>query len=133
MRKMKKILAVLVTAAAAAAMTACSSIEVATTFNNQKITDVPNAVCVEHLNAEIWGIYLFNLPLFSGSSKQPGRCAVFTDTVRVDNAVSMLTRKAANDEATTITDLSSERTSCWLPFFLVLWYNEVQVSGNAIR
>ena len=39
---MKKILAVLVTAAAAAAMTACSSIEVATTFNNQKITDVPN-------------------------------------------------------------------------------------------
>ena len=85
------------------------------------------------MNAEIWGIYLFNLPLFSGSSKQPGRCAVFTDTVRVDNAVSMLTRKAANDEATTITDLSSERTSCWLPFFLVLWYNEVQVSGNAIR
>ena len=130
---MKKVLAVLAAAAVTAAMTACSSIEFATTFNNQKITEAPNAVCVEHLNAEIWGIYLFNLPLFSGSSKQPGRCAVFTDTVRVDNAVAMLTRKAANDEATTIADLSSERTSCWLPFFLVLWYNEVQVSGNAIR
>ena len=130
---MKKILAVLVMVTAAAVMTACSSIEVATTFNNQKITDTPNAVCVAHLNAEIWGIYLFNLPLFSGSSKQPGRCAIFTDTVRVDNAVSMLTRKAASDEATTIADLSSERTSCWLPIFLVLWYNEVQVSGNAIR
>ena len=130
---MKKILAVLVTAATAAVMTACSSIELATSFNNQKITESPNAVCVEHLNAEIWGIYLFNLPLFSGSSKQPGRCAVFTDTVRVDNAVAMLTRRAANDGSTTIADLSSERTSCWLPFFLVLWYNEVQVSGNAIR
>ena len=130
---MKKILAALIPIAAAAVMTACSSIEVATTFNNQKITDAPNAVCVEHLNAEIWGIYLFNLPLFSGSSKQPGRCAVFTDTVRVDNAVSMLTRKAASDEATTIVDLNSNRISCWLPFFLVLWYNEVQVSGNAIR
>ena len=130
---MKKVLAVLAAAAVTAAMTACSSIEFATTFNNQKITEAPNAVCVEHLNAEIWGIYLFNLPLFSGSSKQPGRCAVFTDTVRVDNAVAMLTRKAANDEATTIADLSSERTSCWLPFLLVLWYNEVQVSGNAIR
>ena len=114
-------------------MTACSSIEMATTFNNQKITEAQNAVCVEHLNAEIWGIYLFNLPLFSGSSKQPGRCAVFTDTVHVDNAVAMLTRKAATDEATTITDLSSERTSTWLPIFLVLWYREVQVSGNAIR
>ena len=35
---MKKILAVLAAAAAAAVMTACSSIEAATTFNNQKIT-----------------------------------------------------------------------------------------------
>lgn len=130
---MKKILAVLVTVAAAAVLSACSSIEVATTFNNQKITDAPNAVCVAHLNAEIWGIYLFNLPLFSGSSKQPGRCAVFTDTVRVDNAVSMLTRKASAEDAVAVADLSSERTSCWLPFFLVLWYNEVQVSGNAMR
>lgn len=130
---MKKILAVLATAAVAAVMTACSSIEAATTFNNQKITEAPNAVCVEHLNAEIWGIYLFNLPLFSGSSKQPGRCAVFTDTVRVDNAVAMLTKKAAKDDATTIADLSSERTSCWIPIFLVIWYREVQASGNAIR
>ena len=130
---MKKMLAVLATAAVAAVMTACSSIEVATTFNNVKITDSPNAACVAHLNADIWGIYLFNLPLFSGSSKQPGRCAIFTDTVRVDNAVSMLTKKAASEDATTITDLSSERTSCWLPIFLVLWYKDVQVSGNAIR
>ncbi len=130
---MKKMLAVLVTVSAAVLMSACSSIEVATTFNDQKITAVPNAVCVEHVNAEIWGIYLFNLPLFSGSSKQPGRCAVFTDTVRVDNAVSILTRKATEDGANTIVDLSSERTSCWLPFFLVLWYNAVQVSGNAIK
>lgn len=130
---MKKMLAVLAAAAVTAVMTACSSIEVATTFNNQKITDTPNAACVAHLNAEIWGIYLFNLPLFSGSSKQPGRCAIFTDTVRVDNAVSMLTKKAANEDATTIADLTSDRTSCWLPIFLVLWYNEVQVSGNAIR
>ena len=130
---MKKVLAVLAAVAVTAVMTACSSIEFATTFNNQKITEAPNAVCVEHLNAEIWGIYLFNLPLFSGSSKQPGRCAVFTDTVRVDNAVSILTRKATEDGANTIVDLSSERTSCWLPFFLVLWYNAVQVSGNAIK
>ena len=130
---MKKILAALVTVSAAVVMSACSSIEVATTFNNQKITPVQNAVCVEHLNADIWGIYLFNLPLFSGSSKQPGRCAVFTDTVQVDNAVSMLTRKATDDGANTIVDLSSERTGCWLPIFLVLWYYDVQVSGTAIK
>ncbi len=130
---MKKILAALVTVSAAVVMSACSSLEVATTFNNQKITPVQNAVCVEHLNADIWGIYLFNLPLFTGSSKQPGRCAIFTDTVRVDNAVSILTRKATEDGANTIVDLSSERTGCWIPIFLVLWYYDVQVSGNAIK
>ena len=130
---MKKMLAILAVSAVAAMMTACSSIEVATTLNNVKITEAPNAACVAHLNGDIWGIYLFNLPLFSGSSKQPGRCAIFTDTVRVDNAVAMLTKKAASEDATTITDLSSERTSCWLPIFLVLWYKDVQVSGNAIR
>ena len=130
---MKKILAALVTVSAAVLMSACSSVEVATTFNNQKITPVQNAVCVEHLNADIWGIYLFNLPLFTGSSKQPGRCAVFTDTVRVDNAVSILTRKATEDGANTVVDLSSERTGCWLPIFLVLWYYDVQVSGTAIK
>ena len=130
---MKKMLAILAVSAVAAMMTACSSIESATTLNNVKITEVPNAACVAHLNADIWGIYLFNLPLFSGSSKQPGRCAVFTDTVRVDNAVAMLTKKAATEDATTITDLSSERTSCWIPIFLVIWYKDVQASGNAIR
>ena len=130
---MKKMLAILAVSAVAAMMTACSSIESATTLNNVKITEVPNAACVAHLNGDIWGIYLFNLPLFSGSSKQPGRCAVFTDTVRVDNAVSMLTKKAASEDATTVTDLTSERTSCWIPIFLVLWYKDVQVSGNAIR
>ena len=130
---MKKILAALVTVSAAVLMSACSSVEVATTFNNQKITPVQNAVCVEHLNADIWGIYLFNLPLFTGSSKQPGRCAVFTDTVHVDNAVSMLTRKATEDGANTIVNLTSERTGCWIPILLVLWYYDVQVSGNAIK
>ena len=130
---MKKVLAVFTAIAAAAVMSACSSVEVANTFNNVKITEAPNAACLEHLNAEIWGIYLFNIPLLSGSSKQPGRCAVFTDTVKVDNVVTMLTRKAADDQATTVADLNSERTSTWIPVFLVIWYRSVQASGNAIR
>ena len=75
-----------------------------------------------------------SIPLFTGSSTQPGRCAVFSDTVQVDNAVSMITKKALNDfEATTVEGLTSQRSSTWLLPFLVLWYDSVQVSGNAIR
>ena len=115
-------------------VTACSSLQVATTLNNEKITTAENATSLAHINGEIWGIYLFSIPLFTGSSTQPGRCAIFTDTVQVDNAVSMVTKKALNDfEATTVTDLTSERSSTWLLPFLVIWYNSVQVSVNAIR
>lgn len=131
---MKKMMVLIAAAAAVLVLAGCSSIDVATTFNNEKITDVPNAGSLAHLNGDIWGIYLFNLPLFTGSSKQPGRCAVFTDTVRVDNAVSMITRKANADfEGTTVTDITTTRTSTWLPVFLVLFYKDVQVSGNVIR
>lgn len=130
----KKMLIAAAVLASAVVFTACSSIQVATTLNNEKITSSESATSLAHLNADIWGIYLFNLPLFTGSSKQPGRCAIFTDTVRLDNAVSMLTKKANVDlEATAVTDITSRRNSIWLPIFFVLWYNEVQVSGNAIR
>lgn len=131
---MKKMMMLIAAAAAVLVMAGCSSIDVATTLNNQKLTDVPNAASLAHLNGDIWGVYLFNLPLFTGSSKQPGRCAVFTDTVRVDNAVSMITKKAGTDfEGTTVTGITTTRTTTWLPMFLVLWYKDVQVSGNVIR
>ena len=46
----------------------------------------------------------------------------------------MVTKKALTDfEATTVEGLTSERSSTWLLPFLVLWYDSVQVSGNAIR
>ena len=131
---LRKIMIAAVAAVVALSFTACSSLQVATTLNNEKITTAENATSLAHINGEIWGIYLFSIPLFTGSSTQPGRCAIFTDTVQVDNAVSMVTKKALNDfEATTVTDLTSERSSTWLLPFLVIWYNSVQVSGNAIR
>ncbi|OQA85871.1 MAG: hypothetical protein BWY31_01638 [Lentisphaerae bacterium ADurb.Bin242] len=120
--------------ASAMIFSACSSIEVGSTLNNMKLTSSETPASVAHINADVWGIYLFNLPLFSGSTNQPGRCAVFSDTVRMDKVVSMITKKAANDfEATAVTDMTSNRTTVWIPIFLVLWYNDIQVSGNAIR
>ena len=54
------------------------------------------------------------------------------DTASADNATVnkyldgiMLTRKAAADQATTVADLSSERTDAWIPVFLVIWYRSI--------
>lgn len=130
----RKMMMAAVVLASAVMFSACSSIEVATTLNNEKLTTSETTTSLAHLNGDVWGIYLFNLPLFSGSTNQPGRCAVFSDTVRMDKVVSMVTKKAATDfEATAVTDMVSNRTSVWIPIFLVFWYNSIQVSGNAVR
>ncbi len=130
----RKMMVAAVVLASAVMFSACSSIEIGSTLNNVKLTSTEAPTSVAHMNASVWGIYLFNLPLFSGSTAQPGRCAVFSDTVRMDKVVSMLTKKAATDfEATAVVDMTSDRTSLWIPIFLVIWYNSIQVSGNAIR
>ncbi len=134
MRMLKKILIVMAAATLAAGFTACSSVQVATTLNGQKLTEVDTAQTMGHLNGDIWGIYLFNLPLFTGSSAQTGRCAIFKDTVQTDDAVKMLTREAKQKlDSTKLVDLTSNRTSTWIFPLLIFWYEDVQVSANAIR
>ena len=111
--------------------TACSSVTTGTNLHDMKLSESNELQTIAHLNGDVWGIYLFGiLPLFTGSTATPGSCAVFKDTVRLDNAVSMLSRKAAALEATRVTDLSSATSSTWL--FLISM-KSVQVSGNALK
>ena len=77
---------------------------------------------------------MFGLPVISGSSVQPGRCVVFSDTVDTANAISFLTynaRKRLN--ATTITDVQTERTTGWLVPTVFFFYRDIQVSGNVLK
>ncbi len=114
----KKFFMAAMAAVLAVTFNACSSISTGTT--------VP-----VHVNGEIWGVYLFGiLPLMTGSSAAPGSTTLFKDTVRIDNAVSMLTKRAKDMEANRVNDLTSFKTSSWLLLFSV---KEVQVSGNALK
>ena len=128
---MKKIFMTAVSAALALAFTACSSVRTGTNLHEIKLTETDNVQTIAHMQADVWGVYLFGLlPLFTGSTSTPGTCAIFKDTVRLDNAVSMLTKRAANLEATRLLSLTSESTCVWL--FLVS-IKDVQISGNAVK
>ena len=128
---MKKVFAAAMAATLSVLFTACSSVTTGTNLHDMKLSESNDLQTIAHLNGDVWGIYLFGiLPLFTGSTATPGSCAVFKDTVRLDNAVSMLSRKAANLEATRVTDLSSATSSTWL--FLISM-KSVQVSGNALK
>lgn len=130
---LKKMLVVFVAVAAVITFSACSSMEYATTLNDQRLTASHELTSLGHVNGEIWGIYLFDIALVTGSASSPGSMTCFTDTVRVDNAVKMLTTQAAKnlDACSAIVDLRSVRSSTWL--FPVLWIKSVQVSGNAVK
>lgn len=118
-------------AALAVVFTACSSIMPGTTVHGMKLSDSDVTTVPVHLNGEIWGIYLFGLlPLMAGSSTSPGSSTVFKDTVRVDNAVSMLTKRAKEMDANRVNDLTTYRSSMW---FFIFSYKAVQVSGNALK
>lgn len=130
---LKKMLTVFAAVAILVTFTACSSVEFATSLNDQRLTASTELTSLGHVNGEIWGIYLFDIALVTGSAANPGSMTCFNNTVRVDNAVKMLTRQAARnlDGCSAVVDLRSTRTSTWL--FPLLWVRSVQVSGNAVK
>ncbi len=130
---MKKLACLAACVISAVALSACSSFEIGSNTNDVKFT-TSDAETLAHINADIWGVYVFGLPVISGSSVQPGRCVVFSDTVDTANAISFLTynaRKRLN--ATTITDVQTERTTGWLVPTVFFFYRDIQVSGNVLK
>ena len=130
---MKKLACLAACVISAVALTACSSFEIASNTNEVKFTTT-DAETLAHVNADIWGVYVFGLPVISGSSVEPGKCVVFSDTVDTSNAISFLTRNARKKlNASTITDIQSERTTGWLVPTVFFFYRDIQVSGNVLK
>ena len=45
----------------------------------------------------------------------------------------MLTQAAKDDGATKVLDMQSRRASLWIAPAFVLFYNRVEISGNAVK
>ena len=130
---MKKLACLAACVISAVALSACSSFEIGSNTNDVKFTTT-DAETLAHVNADIWGVYVFGLPVISGSSVQPGKCVVFSDTVDTANAISFLTYNAKRRlNATTITDVQTERTTGWLLPTVFFFYRDIQVSGNVLK
>ena len=130
---MKKLACLAACVISAVALSACSSFEIGSNTNEVKFT-TGEAETLAHVNADIWGVYVFGLPVISGSSVEPGKCVVFSDTVDTSNAISFLTRNTRRKlNASAITDVQSERTTGWLVPTLFFFYRDIQVSGNAVK
>ncbi len=114
-------------------LASCTNVEVNRDFKGLWLEDA-NQKPVANIHDEIYGYYLFNVfPVFTGSANSEGGMNMFQDTVKVENAVALLTKTASGLGATKVTNLTSRTANSGLNTLWIFWYKDVQVSGNAIK
>jgi hypothetical protein len=71
----------------------------------------------------------------TGSLSRPGQPlpAFFSNQVQVDLLVHKVSEESKRRGGTVITDLQTRDKSYWMPYSLILWLNEYEVSANASR
>ena len=130
---MKQMILAGLAACVAAAVAGCASVSVVKDLNGQKLTPGGEEP-VAHINGDIYGYYLFGcIPLITGDPQNPGSQSYFHNTVKAEDAVEMVTRKSKELGASKLTDLTSREDSTGLQTLFIVWYRDVQVSGNAVK
>ena len=126
---MKKIMLLLSIAAVGLFMSACASVEVVKdpNLNGQAIANSGRTIA--HLDAQNWGIYLFTIPLLTGSTENPGNIDVLKDTVNVPSLMPVLTAKSKALGASKTLNLASQYSESGLIFYT----RSINISGNAVK
>lgn len=126
---MKKIMLLLFIAAVGLFMSACASVEVVKdpNLNGQAIANSGRTIA--HLDAQNWGIYLFTIPLLTGSTENPGSIDVLKDTVNVPSLMPVLTAKSKALGASKTLNLASQYSESGLIFYT----RSINISGNAVK
>ena len=127
----KKTMMAICMAVAAAMIGGCASVKVADDFNNQNISD--SGKNVAHVYGSNWGLYCLSIPLITGSVDKPGSVAFGKDTVNPKSVVKMVTNKSGELGATKTLDLDTKGSSMWIFPLFVIFLDEYQVSGNAVK
>ena len=126
---MKKIMLLLSIAAVGLFMSACASVEVVKdpNLNGQAIANSGRTIA--HLDAQNWGIYLFTIPLLTGSTENPGSIDVLKDTVNLPSLMPVLTAKSKALGASKTLNLASQYSESGLIFYT----RSINISGNAVK
>ena len=126
---LKKVAMLLGVFGAAAVLTGCSSLQTASVadFNKQEV--VTSGTAVEHIAVATHGLYLFSIPLITGSTDQYGMPTLVTDTVSPQALTAAVTKQAKAAGARTTADLVTDVTSAGFIFY----YRGGTASGTAVK
>ncbi len=128
----KKLMALGIAAVTAGLISGCAQVQVADDLSGQKLTTGTNKD-VSHIYASNWGLYCVSIPLITGSTENPGSTVWMQDTVKVKPVVKMLTAKSKELGAERTLDIKSNANSTWIMPTFVLFIENVEVSGNAVK
>ncbi len=129
---MKKLMGLMMGALAVFVISGCSSVQVATKLNDQKLTLAGNTD-VAHVNGNTWGLYLLSFPLLTGSTEKPDKMVIGEDSVNVSSVVDMVTARSKALGGKNVVDLTSSSSSFWIAPLFVLFIKSVEVSGNSVK
>ena len=126
---MKKIMLFASALAAGLLLSACASVEIVKDKNlsGQKIAN--SGTTLAHVDAQNWGIYLFTIPLLTGSTANPGSIDVLKDTVTVGSLMPVLTAETKKLGATKVLNLASQYKVGGFIFYT----RQINISGTAVR
>ena len=126
---MYKLMTLVATVLTAAVLCGCASVSVVEgpDLNGQKLARSGKSVA--HLQAENWGIYLFMIPLITGSTDNFGVPTLVTDTVSPQALTAAVTKQAKAAGARTTADLVTDVTSAGFIFY----YRSGTASGTAVK
>ncbi len=96
-------------------------------LNGEKISLAGTPIA--HLNAQNWGIYLFSIPLLTGSTDSVGSIAVLKDTVNVQSMIPVVTAESKKLNATQTLDLASQYSVGGFIFYT----RSINISANAVK
>ena len=122
---LKKVAMLLCVFGAAAVLTGCSSLQTAS--NKQDV--VSSGTAVEHIAVATHGLYLFSIPLITGSTDNFGVPTLVTDTVSPQALTAAVTKQAKSAGARTTADLVTDVTSAGFIFY----YRSGTASGTAVK
>lgn len=126
---MRKLMLLVATVSTAALFCGCASVNVTNgdDLNGQKLAGSGSSVA--HLQAENWGFYFFMIPLITGDADNPGKTVFFQDTVKVSDAIRMVTAKSNELKAKgTYNIVTKNSTNPWW-----IGVKEIRVSANAVK
>lgn len=124
-------------AASLGPLSGCATVQIVPVerLSQQRLTT--EAAPVAHIYVANWGLYLFKyLPVVTGDLARPGAVrwpAFFTNQVQISRLVEKVGQESQQLGGTVITDLRTRDRSYWMPYSLIFWLNEFEVSANASR